>query len=225
MDIRRYGDDEVREIFRRATTGEAGQQAMPVDSDGFTLAELQRIGAEAGIDPQRVVQAASSLDALARHSEVRRSMGLPIGVSRVVELPRAPSDREWELLVTEFRTVFQARGVMNTAGDMREWANGNLHIAVEPTARGHQLRLSTLKSDAQVFNMISVLFAAMAVIMGATVAASGKLEKAFPMVMMFGGLAMASFAANVFRVPRWARTRDRQLTQLAERVVTMLTDG
>jgi hypothetical protein len=223
MSARRYGDDEVREIFRRATEGDVDPRAVPADQGGLTLEELQRIGAEVGIAPTRVMRAAMSLQALGQGGTVRRSFGLPFGVSRVVDLPRAPTDREWELLVSECRTMFEARGEMTTNGGMREWSNGNLHIAVEPTANGHQLRLSTKKDEVRVLNMLSLLFAVMATVMGITVAASGKVEKTFPVVMMFGGFAMASYAINLFRVPQWARTRERQMAALAERAVRLLS--
>lgn len=224
MTDRRYGDDEAREIFRLATEGEVDPRAVSADADGLTLEELQRIGAEAGIAPERVTRAAISLQTLGQSGTVRRSFGLPFGLSRVVELPRAPTDREWELLVSECRTTFEARGEITVNGGIREWSNGNLHVAVEPTAHGHQLRLSTKKDEVQVLNLLSAIFAVMAIVMGIAVAASGKVEKTFPVVMMFGGFAMASYVINLFRVPRWARTRERQMAALAERAVQMLPD-
>src|SRR3954468_16095507 len=99
MTTRRYEDDEVREIFRLATTGGTGDQSVPTESGGLTLDELEHIGREAGIDPARVAQAAASLEARGAPALIRRSFGMPVGLSRVVDLPRAPTDREWEQLV------------------------------------------------------------------------------------------------------------------------------
>ena len=45
MTERRYGDEEAREIFSLATTGETREQSLPSDSRGLTLDDLQRIGA------------------------------------------------------------------------------------------------------------------------------------------------------------------------------------
>ncbi len=130
MSTRRYGDDEVREIFSLATTGDPRDGSLPAESGGLTLDDLQRIGQEAGIEPARVVQAAASLDALGKPAPIRRSFGLPIGVSRVVDLPRAPTDREWEQLIAEFRTTFETQGRATRSGGLREWSQGNLHISV-----------------------------------------------------------------------------------------------
>lgn len=223
MTARRYRDDEVREIFSLAATGDAREQSLPAESDGLTLDELQRIGQEAGIEPARVAQAAESLDARGRQAPVRRSMGLPIGVSRVVDLPRAPTDREWEQLISVFRTTFGTQGHATTSGGLREWSQGELHISVEPTEHGEQLRLSTLKSDALVLNGFGILMGGMSVLMGATVTAAGKPEKALAVLGMFGGMSLFAFGSNLIRLPRWARERRQQMEAIAERAVKLLS--
>lgn len=222
MSTRRYGDDEVREIFSLATTGSAGEGALPAESGGLTLDQLRHIAQEAGIDPARVAQAAASLDARGTPALVRRALGLPIGVSRVVALPRAPTDREWEQLIAEFRTTFGAPGQATSAGGLREWTYGNVHICVEPTANGEQLRLSSLKDDAVALNVLGVITGGFALLMTAVVTAAGRPEKALAVFSMFGGIALASFGANVLRLPRWARERERQLEATAEQAVKLL---
>lgn len=224
MSTRRYGDDEVREIFSLATTGDDRDRALPAESGGLSLDELRQIAREAGIDPGRVAAAAATLDARGRAAPVRRALGLPVGLSRVVDLPREPTEREWEQLVTAFRTTFGTTGEMSSTGGLREWRNGNLHICVEPTEHGHQLRLATLKDDAIALNVLGVATGAMAVLMGAVVTLAGKPDKAMVVASMFGGIALFAFGANVIRVPRWARERDRQLQELANRAVKLLSD-
>jgi hypothetical protein len=223
MSTRRYKDEEVREIFSLATTGNARDPSLPAESDGLTLDELQRIGQEAGIEPARVAQAAESLDARGRQAPVRRSFGLPVGVSRVVDLPRAPTDREWERLISEFRTTFGTQGTTSTSGGLREWSQGNLHISIEPTEHGEQLRLSTLKDDGIALNGLGFVLGGMSVLMGAVVAAAGKPEKALLVLGMFGGMALAAFGANLIRLPRWARKRERQMEAIAEHAVKLLS--
>lgn len=224
MTKRRYGDDEASEIFRLATTGGGHQQALPAESGGLTLDELQQIGQEAGIDPARVAQAAATLDAHGKPAPVRRSFGLPVGLSRVVELPRAPTEREWERLISEFRTTFGAQGRVTISGGLREWSQGNLHICVEPTEHGEQLRLSTLKEDAIALNGMSVVIGTMSVLMSAVVAATGNPVKALAVLGMFGGMSLAAFGANLIRLPRWARERERQMEQIAEHAVELLSN-
>lgn len=223
MTKRRYGEEEVREIFSLATTSGTRDPSLPTESGGLTLDELQRIGQEAGIEPARVAQAAETLDARGKPAPVRRSFGLPIGVSRVVDLPRAPTDREWERLVSEFRTTFGTQGKTTITGGLRDWSHGNLHICVEPTEHGEQLRLSTLKEDAIVLNGLSVVLGGISVLLSAMVAAAGKPEKALVPLLMFGGMALFAFGANLFRLPRWARERERQMETIAEHAVKLLS--
>ena len=226
MTKRRYDDEEVREIFSLATTGDARDQSLPAESPesgGMTLDELQRIGQEAGIEPARVEQAAKTLDTRGTQAPVRRSLGIPVGVTRVVDLPRAPTDREWEQLISEFRTTFGTKGRATTTGGLRDWSHHNLHICVEPTERGQQLRLSTLKDDAMALNAFGVLTGGMSVLTSAVVAAAGKPEKALLVLGMFGGMSLAAFVANLIRMPRWARERQRQMEAIAEHTVKLLS--
>ena len=225
MTERRYGDEEAREIFSLAMTGGTHDRSLSTESGGMTLAELQRIGQEVGIDPTRVAQAAETLDARGT-SAVRRSFGLPIGVSRVVDLPRAPTDREWEQLISQFRTTFGAQGRTTVSGGLRDWSHGNLHISVEPTAQGQQLRLSDLKDEAVAINGLGFGLGAMGLLVAAVVAADGQPRKALLAFGVFGGLALfAFFAANLVRTPAWARERERQMEEIAEHVVKLLSNA
>ena len=225
MTERRYGEEEVREILSLATTGDARDQSLPAESGGLTLEDLHRIGEEVGIDPARISQAAERLGARGRLAPVRRSLGLPVGVSRVVDLPRAPTDREWEQLVSEFRTMFGTQGRTTTSGGLRDWSHGNLHVSVEPMAHGEQLRLSTLKDDAIALNVLGIGLGGMSVLTSAVVAGSGSPGKALAVLGMFGGMALAAFGANWFRMPRWARKRERQMEAIAEHAVKLLSNS
>ena len=64
----------------------------------------------------------------------------------------------------------------------------------------------------------------MSVIMGAVVAAAATPAKALAVVGMFAGMGLASFGANVARLPRWARLRERQMEAIAEHAVKLLSD-
>src|SRR5262249_28877542 len=150
------------------------------------------------------------IDSRGRPGPVRRSFGFPVGVSRVVDLPRAPTEREWEQLISEFRSTFGVQGKATTTGGLRDWSYGNLHICIEPTEHGEQLRLSTLKDDAMVLNGMGVVMAGMSVLFSALVAAAGKPAKAVVMLTLFGGMSLFAFGTNLVRMPRWARLRERQ---------------
>ena len=63
----------------------------------------------------------------------------------------------------------------------------------------------------------------MATLMGAVVTAAGKPGKALIVLGMFGGMSLAAFVANVIRLPRWARERERQMEAIAEHAVKLLS--
>ena len=225
MTKRRYGEKEVREIFSLATTGGVlDDRSLPSEPGGLTLDELQRIGEEVGIEPARVAQAAQKLDTRGTPATVRRSFGLPIELSRVVHLPRAPTDREWEQLISRFRTTFGTPGQSTTAGGLREWSQGDVHIAVEPTEHGEQLRLNMRNGAAMALNAFGLLTGAMSLLTSAAVVAGGKADKALSVLVLFGGMALAAFGTSLFRSPRWARERERQMDMITEHVMKLLSD-
>jgi hypothetical protein len=63
----------------------------------------------------------------------------------------------------------------------------------------------------------------MSALMGAVVAAAGKPGKALLILAMFGGMSLFAFGANLVRLPRWARQRERQMEALAEHAVKLLS--
>ncbi|HEX6309773.1 MAG TPA: hypothetical protein VFZ69_16485 [Longimicrobiales bacterium] len=107
MKDRRYREGEVRRIFELATRQPAPSPPAAGSADGLTLADVQSIGLEVGLAPEVIAQAAAALDA--SPATPRRSWGMPVELGRVVPLPRAMTDHEWDQLVAELRTTFRGR--------------------------------------------------------------------------------------------------------------------
>lgn len=126
----RFTEEEMKEIFEHAANASEGRALTP--SAGITLVELQSIGREVGLTPERVAEAAAAVELRRNAVPVRTQFGMPIGVGRTVNLPRAPTDAEWEALVTDLRQTFHARGKEWSSGNARQWSNGNLFAYVEP---------------------------------------------------------------------------------------------
>ncbi|MDB4951011.1 MAG: hypothetical protein JWM27_3660 [Gemmatimonadetes bacterium] len=221
---RTYRDDEVREIFGLAARG-GGNEPTPVSgADGLTLANLQAIGKEVGLEPAAVAHAAATVEARTVKLPQRTSLGMPIGVGRIVPLPRALTDSEWERLVGELRTTFGARGRVSSQGGLREWVNGNLHACIEPSATGYRLRLGTINGNARSLNALGTVgVAAGAVAFGALVMGSGLQEAVF-VPWMISAAGVAALLSNMLRLPRWARRRDLQMASIATTIGTIM-DG
>jgi hypothetical protein len=225
MTERRFDDDEVARIFARATETQRDQSRALARQDGMTLAELQAIGKEAGIDPALVAQAAREVDQPAP-PKTPTVIGIPIGVARTVELGRRLSDDEWERLVVRCRDLFNARGKLESHGNFRSWTNGNLQILLEPGATGHRLRMRTLRGESRGL----VAAGASMVLAASVVSFAGSLTSAMSLVeivasslpIFLGGVGMG--VAGVARLPQWRRERDAQFQRLADEVLA-LTDG
>lgn len=219
-DERRYDEDEVAAIFE-------GASAPPVSrgdshsATGMTLTELQAIGREVGIAPERIADAAATLDRAPVAIPRRRDFGMALSAAHIVDIPRPLTDREWSLVVADLRETFGARGKESTHGETREWTNGNLHAFVEPTRTGYRLRLGTLKGDALALNRMGAFGIAMGVVVSAVSLVTGDPATAFP-GMILGSMGAGAFLVNAVRLPRWVRLREEQMREIAERTRALI---
>jgi len=222
---RKYDDEEVRQIFEAAARPGEAALSSGSPTDGMTLAELQDIGAEVGLSPERVASAAAALQSSGIPAPRRRQLGLPVAVGHVLDLPRAPTDHEWDLLVSALRETFGAHGTVSRNGEIREWTNGNLHAYVEPTQNGHRLRLGTLNGRGVALNFGGVVFGSLAAAATVMFVLSGRLSEDGPgALIMFAAMATAALVTNVIRLPGWARKREEQMRQIAARTLTLLAE-
>jgi hypothetical protein len=215
-DERRFTEEEVAEILQSAAELEHSDKMLSRSSTGLTLSELNEIGREAGISPEALRRAVSRLSV--PEQRVRTMAGLPIGVGRTVELGRTVSDAEWDRLVVLLRETFDARGVIKHEGSFRSWSNGNLQILLEPGASGHRLRMKTFNEGARILMIGGLAMAGMVTLM--VVAALFKGVNWEPGFTAAIGALAASAAAmlglGAIRLPRWARTRQQQMNEIAE---------
>lgn len=223
-DDRRYGEDEVSEIFEAAATARPSKgSSHPSSARGLTLAELQEIGMEVGVAPDRIADAASEVDRRRSAVPVRKWLGVPVSAGRSVDLPRAPTDREWAMLMGELRQTFRARGTDRSRGGIREWTNGNLHACIEPTETGYRLRLGTVKGNALALGAAGLAGLLLAVpVVAITLVTGGVGENLLGPVMM-GSAGASALAWNALRLPPWAREREQQMEYIASRATALLT--
>ena len=221
-DERRFGDEEIAEIFETAASARGSEGRAYASAGGLSLAELQAIGGEVGIAPERIAAAAAALD-LRRGAASRRTLlGMPVAVGQAVDLPRAPTDREWEMLVVELRETFGAHGEDRSKGGLRAWTNGNLHAYVEPTGAGYRLRLGTVKGNGVAAGWLGIGALLTALVMVVMLLASGEEGDAIIMATLFGAMGAAALGSNALRLPRWADEREEQMEHIAARARTLI---
>jgi hypothetical protein len=219
-DERTYREDEVAEIFEAAARPVPGSTALS-RAEGFTLAELQSIGGEAGLAPERIAQAAAAVE-LRRGAVRRANLGMPVSVGQTVDLPRAPTDREWEMIVADLRETFGAKGRVGSRSDVREWANGNLHAYVEPTPTGYRLRLGTTKRDAMALNRTGAVGLVMALVWVMVFLLRDGLSDTVFVPLLISAMGGAALAYNAIRLPGWALEREAQMEGIAARTRSLL---
>lgn len=222
-DERRYQNDEIAAIFEAATEVQPPRRIEPASSDGLTLAELQAIGEEIDVAPERIAEAAAALDLRRDAAPRRASLGMPVSVGRVASLPRAPTNPEWELLLAELRSTFGAHGTHRSSGDVRAWTNGNLHAYIEPTESGWRLRLGTLKGDALAFNRLGIAGIATGLVLFIIMLLTGELANDLGGPVIVALLGAAALGYNALRLPGWASEREQQMEYIAARALALIT--
>jgi tRNA A-37 threonylcarbamoyl transferase component Bud32 len=155
----------------------------------------------------------------------RGLLGMTTTVDHLVELPRAPTDREWEMLVAELRRTFGAQGTLTTHGGLREWRNGNLFAAVEPGGTGHLLRFGTRKGNAIEVNIGAAVMLGFGTIFAVVLGTQGKLPDAAFIPVVFGAMGLGAIGWNLVRLPRWASLRERQMRSIADRAMALLASA
>jgi len=218
---RKYQDDEIRQILDLAI----GQEDAPAPAlpavDGLTLVQLQEVGREVGVPPERIAQAVAVFEGRGESVPRGTTLGLPSSVGRVVALPRNPSEREWELLIAELRTTFGGKGEVTSHGGLREWTLGTLHAFIEPTGTGHRLRLT---DSSAVAGGIVVGGAVLAFALMIFVVLLGKDDAGFKFVVpaFFALLGGGLVAGSVMSLPKWAREQERRMEQISQHAVALL---
>ncbi len=213
MSERRYSDEEVSEIFERAT-----KTSLPASrpAEGLTLRELQEVGKEVGLAPELVERAAKSLDRKVQ-TQNRLVVGLPVGVGRTVELERPLTDAEWHRLVVDLRETFDAQGKLSEHGPFKQWTNGNLQALLEPTSTGQRLRLKTFKANAMGLMRTGLgMVGVTSTILTVMYFRAAPFDASALWTVFTTGLGL--FVGGALQVPGWAKLRRRQIEEVTERL-------
>ncbi len=139
---RRYDDDEVARILKRATEIRRDQR-LPVPSlqdEGLTLRELEEIAAEAGIDVAHLRQAALEVDTGADHlGPMERFVGGPLTVVHEAVVEGELDEEGFEAVLADLQKGLGEFGVPSLMARTLTWKN-------EPTKNGGRSTMATISS-------------------------------------------------------------------------------
>jgi hypothetical protein len=221
-DGRRYRNHEIREILELAERDDEPQLPRIPGADGLTASELEEVGREVGFAPGQVARAVTEYEGRGQPAPRSTTLGMPTGVGRMVSLPRAPTDQEWELLVAELRTTFGGKGELTSHGGMREWSHGGLHGFIEPTESGYRFRLTDTMEGAIGATFLGGFFLAFALLI--FVVLLGKDDPGFRFFVpgFFSVIGAALIAAPSIALPRWADRRENQMQHVMGRARALI---
>jgi hypothetical protein len=143
MSERRYSDDEVALILRKAT--EAGAPSgRSRDGDGMTLEELQGIGREVGIAPAAIAAAARHV-AMVRIQETGGLLGASATPRYEVTVPGKASPEKLGDAVAVVRRAMGRQGLVRAEFGGLEWQArdmlGGRYVSLQPGADGTHIRV------------------------------------------------------------------------------------
>ncbi len=219
---RRFDKAEVAAIIERATKWrEPGRQPVPL-GDGLTLDQVKEIGRDIGIAPN-VIAGAADVVKDGGTTVIWRFLGLPMRVERNVKLRRHFSEDEWEQVVADLREIFNAAGVLEEDGSLRQWSNGNLQVVLEANAITQLIRLRTFKANALVLigAGLGICGAAGAALLATLFnkAATDTTLVIILALMVAAGATLAGVTSLI--LGPWARRRHEQMSEVAARVIAL----
>ena len=123
LPVRRYGDNEVARILKRATELQRAEPSA-ADPEGLTLAELAEIAREAGIDPNLLRRAAAEVEnRTPANTWGEKIAGAPIGISIERTVPgELPPDR-FDAIIPLIQRATEGQGTASAVGKTLTWSS------------------------------------------------------------------------------------------------------
>ena len=118
---RRYSEKEAGAILRKAAEIQRAEPSA-ADPSGFSLAELEEVAREAGIDPAVVRSAAAELDVPAGENFSAALVGGPLTVRLEAELPGEYPAERFDGLVPAIQGASPLQGHAGVVGKTLTWS-------------------------------------------------------------------------------------------------------
>ena len=157
---RRYDEKEMRALIRRASELQAAHELPGGESVGLSLAEVQAIAADLGIETRHLYAAAAELDSEHPRAEMFRLLRLPRTVRLERSVPGRIQEEAWPDAVQAIRETFRGVGQVTRLGPAHEWSS-RLEVAsvtVTPQKESSRIGIAFHYGPAVYATMILVAF-------------------------------------------------------------------
>ena len=161
---RKFSDEEVALIIKRAAELQQTEQVEQEPASTMSLAEVEQIASEAGIDPRLIRRAAQGLE---RPQEVNRPSAFAGAPTRLVFERVVDGEiqvEDFELLVAEIRRAMGENGIPSVIGKSLAWTsdsrggrrrNVGRHVDISVVSRGG---ITTIRAEEELRNLAGGLF-------------------------------------------------------------------
>ena len=131
-----YNEKEIGAILKKAAEN-SGEDKSDT-SMGLSVVELQQLAADAGIDPEQIVNAISEIEGGSEKSD-RTFWGGPFSFNNQVIIDGEITAGEWEEMLMSIRQCFGAKGEISTREYVLEWSS--------PWSSSNTGQVTALKGD------------------------------------------------------------------------------
>ena len=237
--MRTYTEAEVRPTSSPRAAERQAESAREPTREGLTLDEIERLGAEAGLDPADLRAAASEIDAAGRTLAREASQTVThVVVERWLDGPLTQAG--WEDAVAELQDAFGADmaafglgGGQKQVGQAFEWSHTSglgIQTKVLASPRGDRTRLrmtqlvglGSTRAEGIIYGSVAGIFAAfLAFLLAAGLDLSSVVGPVLVLATLVLGTAVAIPATTALD-RRWRAKKLDALGALADRVAPVL---
>jgi hypothetical protein len=226
---RRFSEEEVALIIKRAAELQQTEEIAEEPANALTLAEVEQIAKEAGIDPGLIRRAAQSLDRPEQESRPSPWVGAPTRLvfERVIDGEISPD--EYENLIDTVRRAIGQNGIPSVLGRTLSWTS-----ASTSRRRGHERQVNvnimsrrgvtTIRVDEELRNVAGALFGGLVGgggggTTGITIGIGmGEFHSAAIAAMLWFGVAGGFYLLARTIFGQTAEKRERQLRNLVDQL-------
>lgn len=223
----KYGKDEIQEILKKAAEKQQKSQSTNAIDVGLSLDEIERIAAEAGIDPRFVRAAALETSPGIDDREYSKILGgiRSMKVSRSIAASISPDELDSELIPVIRETMektgqFEKLGRTITWTDQATPASSYVTVKVSTSDKGTEVSAETTKNlggVAVALMIMPTIFVVLSVIVFAA-------ESADAPFLLFPLFFLASLLSTRFGYSYWTNRLEKQLDNVVDALEDHIAD-
>lgn len=221
---RLYGEKEISALLKRAA--EIQDEKGVTVTTGLSLAEVQQLAAEVGIDPQHIEAALAEMDRREEAPQKANIWGGPVSYSQERVIEGDVTEEMWESMVAEIRRAFKDTGEVHQWGQSLEWTHSGKsgdQANVTITPRDGRTKVRIFANYPTLAAGIYAGIMPLGLVLG--IISAGLLQVA-PLFKIFALVSLFSMAFVVCRsmLVHFTKKREKSIKQLVRRLEQIIQE-